>query len=185
MSKTREQELADKAIAERGRAAAIRRVTADLKALDDGSRIRVDARADALRRRDITDGIRPMAAHRYLAEALSDVSREDATPRGRSKPKEGAGPVTETKTAVPAAKPRKTRPAAKGKVTVAIPEAVVPEGTKTCPTCQTVKPLTEFYPKRTGKAEAKPRGECRPCYNARWREWDAARRAKKAAEGGT
>ena len=42
--------------------------------------------------------------------------------------------------------------------------------TKRCPDCGLFKPLGE-YPKRCGKGRTGVESYCKPCKNARWREW--------------
>jgi hypothetical protein len=54
--------------------------------------------------------------------------------------------------------------------------AVAEGETLTCRTCGQDKPLSEMPKHRRGKNGT---GQCRPCYNAQWKTWNASKAASK------
>jgi hypothetical protein len=185
MTKTAEQK-AREAEAERERAARRRKANARLAKLDPKTADAIRARATELEAKHF--GAKRTAVA-FLEDALDEHETKDEPaepkrpkgPREKSTPKEKGRPKPQTKQAVDelAANAKKARGGEAGlAVTVAV---AVPEGLAYCAKCDSQKPEADFWPeKRTERSHR--RRICRPCYNAEWREWDQARRARKAAE---
>lgn len=100
------------------------------------------------------------------------------SPREKSTPKEAGRPKPETKQPELAATAKAERG---GDAAIAVTVDVsVPDGTAYCEGCDKTLPESTFWPiRRTAKSHR--RKTCRDCFNAAWKAWDEARRAKAAA----
>lgn len=168
MTVTTEQKAQKKRDDEAARQARIKAAKARVAALPEQQRAAVLRRADELRLIE-TETRKPRASVAYLEAALAETApvkppRKTAEERAPAPKKQAKPPKKAAAKKVPA--PRKA-PAIKATVSIDVPGE-----RRTCPRCQNDRPVADFKSYRS---------DCRQCYNERWREWDAKRKAAAKA----